>query len=98
MTKIPYPTIPSPRNADSSIMSGMQNLRAYYTALAQQASNTGTPVTNEQCNITPGKVLTVEASWTLQNVNSQEAGNTIDLTKSISVVINGQKIKLAVLK
>ena len=94
---VKYPVIQATRNSDQSVTANFQNIRQYFNALAAQPANQE-PVTVESCNITPGKILTVQANWTLRNGNTQEAGNTVDPTSSVIVVIDGQKYRLAVLK
>jgi hypothetical protein len=76
----------------------LYNILNYFEGVSKEA-NSPTPETKVTgLTIAKSKAINVDESWTLRGLTTNEAGNTLDDKKHVTIIINGTPVKLAVLK
>ena len=94
-----FPTIPSIRSFED-VKKALESIRVYFTSLTPSVGNVEVtqPSTIAKLTVNGGKELKVLENWELRGLSGELPDQVIDTKKMVEIVINGQRVKLAVLK
>jgi hypothetical protein len=96
----PFPVISSIRSFQD-VKNALDRIRQWFVSQPISTTTSSTPSEITKAAgivIAPGKTLTIEQNWNLRGLTSGKVGKLVDSTRYVEVVINGENIKLAVVK